>query len=127
MKGMKKNVGSRVPQIVLLDDKGDEHRGVQGSYCWDGICVDYAKPSSRVDFREKLFIRKDATIAFKVMSTISPDQVYVTMFFGDKILLHKAVNKQMKVQVSKGTYFLNVNATWKGQGDVSNVFFIEVL
>lgn len=126
MNDMKKNEGSRVPQIVLLDDKG-EHSGVQGSYCWDGICVDYAKPSSRVDFREKLSIRKDATIAFKVISNISPDQVYVTMFSGDKILLHKAVNKQMKVQVSKGTYFLNVSATWKGQGDVSNVFFIEVL
>jgi hypothetical protein len=126
MKGTQKNDGSGVPQILLVDDKG-EHRGVQGSYCWDGICVDYAIPSSRVDFREKLSIRKDATIAFKVIHHERPKQLHVTIFSRDKIVFHEAVNKQMKVQVSKGTYFLNVKATWEGQGDASNVFFIEVL
>ena len=126
MKDVEKKDGSGVPQIVLIDDKG-EHCGVQGSYCWDGICVDYAMPSSRVDFREKLSIRKDATIAFKVTHPIGPGQLYVTIFSGDRIVLHKAVDKQMKVQVSRGTYSLNVKATWNGQGDASNVFFIEIL
>ena len=126
MKDGKKNGVSGVPQIVLIDDKG-EHRGVQGSYCWAGICVDYAMPSRRVDFHEKLPIRKDATIAFKVTHPIGPGQLYVTIFSEDKIVLHKAVDKQMKVQVSRGTYSLNVKATWNGQGDASNVFFIEIL
>jgi hypothetical protein len=126
MNDKEKSDGSGVPQVVLIDDKG-EHRGVQGSYCWDGICVDYAMPSSRVDFREKLSIRKDATISFKVTRSIGLGQLYVTIFSADKIVLHNAIDKQMKVQIPRGTYFLNVKATWNGKGDVSNVFLIEVL
>lgn len=123
---MKRTDESGVPQIVLIDDKG-EHRGLQGSYCWDGICVDYAMPSKRVDFKEKLFIQKDATVAFKTTHPIGPGQLYVTIFSGDKIVLHQAVDKQIKVEIPTGTYFLNVKASWNGQGDASNVFFIEVL
>lgn len=118
--------GSGIPQIVLMDEKG-EHRGVQGSYCWDGICVDYVKPSSRTDIREKLSIRRDATIAFKVVDNISSEKLHVTIFSGDNIVLHEAIETEMKVQVPRGTYLLNVKATWEGQGDVSNVFLVEVL
>jgi hypothetical protein len=117
---------SGVPQIVLIDDKG-EHFGVQGSYCWSGVCVDYALPSKRVDFGEKLSLRKGATVDFKVVGAVVPWQLHVTLFSGDKIVLHKAMNKRMKIEVSRGTYFLNVKATWPEKGDASNVFLIEVL
>ena len=118
--------GSGIPQIVLIDEKG-EHRGVQGSYCWDGICVDYVMPSSRVDIREKLSIRRDATISFKVVDHVYSEKFHVTIFSREKIVLHEAVKTEMKVQVPRGTYFLNAKATWEGQGDVSNVFMVDVL
>ena len=118
--------GSVVPHIVLIDEKG-EHEGVQGSYCWGDICVDYAKPSSRTkDIHEQLSIPRGAKITFKVVDYVSPKQLHVTIFSGDKIVLHEAVKMKMKIKVAKGTYFLNVKATWEGQGDVSNVFLINV-
>ena len=115
-----------IPRIVLIDGN-IEHQGVIGSYCWDGICVDYVKPSDREDYPEKIFIKKDATITFKVFSNINPDQLHVTIFSEDKIILHQTVDMQMKMGFPKGTYYLNIKATWKGKGDVSNVFLVEIL
>jgi hypothetical protein len=126
MKGTVKKERPTIPRIILIDGKV-EHQGVIGSHCWDGICVDYTKPSDRVDYPEKVFIQKDANITFKVLNNIDPDQLHVTIFSGDKIMLHRTIDKQMKMRVPKGTYFLNVKATWKEKGDVSNVFSVEVL
>ena len=126
MKDDEKTDKSGVPQITLIDNKG-EHRGVQGSYCWNGICIDYTMPSNRVDFHEKLLIPKDTTIAFNVAHPIGLGQLHITIFLGNKIVLHKPVNKHMKVQIPTGEYFLNAKATWKGQGDSSNVFLIKVV
>jgi hypothetical protein len=117
---------SSVPQIVLIYD-GGEHFGVQGSYCWSGVCVDYTLPSKRVDFVDKLSFKKGVTVDFKVVGAVVPDQLHVTVFSGDKIVLHKAVYQRLKIEISKGTYFLNVKATWSEKGDASNVFLIEVL
>lgn len=118
---------SGLPQIVLIDEKR-EHQGIQGSYCWGDICVDYAIPSSRTkDFQEQLSILKGATISFKVLNHISPDQLHVTIFHGNKIVLHEALKTKLQIKIPKGIYFLNVKATWTGQGDVSNVFLIEVV
>lgn len=118
--------GSSVPQIVLIDEDG-EHRGVQGSYCWGEICVDYVMPSMRTDIPEKLSLRKGASISFKVVDDISYENFHVTIFSKEKIVQHEAVEKEMKVQVPAGTYFLNVKATWEGQGDASNVFMVDVM
>jgi hypothetical protein len=125
MKDTIKKEKQAIPQIVLID--GDtEYPGVMGSYCWDGICVDYAKPSDRQDFSEKIFIKKDASITFKVFGDINPDQLHLTIFAGDRIMSHQTINTHMKMSVPKGEYFLNLKATWKGKGDVSNVFLVEI-
>lgn len=118
--------GSGVPQVVLMDEKG-EHRGVQGSYSWGEISVDYVMPSQRTDYTETLSIRKDATIAFKVEGHAYAGVFHVTIFSREGIVLHEAIKKDMKVQLSGGTYFLNAKATWEGRGDVSNVFKVDVL
>ena len=123
--GKNKDDGSGVPQIVLIGDTG-EHFGSQGSYCWNGVCVDYILPSMRVDLGEKLSLQKGMIVYFKVVGAVDPDQLHVTMFSKDKIVLNKAVDKRLKIEVSKGTYFLNVKATWLGKGDASNVFLIQV-
>ena len=115
-----------IPRIVLVESN-IEHQGATGSHCWDGVCVDYAKPSDREDYPEKIFIKKDAGITFKVFFDVAPDQFHVTIFSGDRIVLHQAINKQMKMKVPKGTYFLNAKATWKDKGDVSYVFFVEIV
>lgn len=117
---------SGVPQIVLIDEDG-EHRGVQGSYCWGEICVDYVMPSMRTDIPEKLSLRMGASISFKVVDDISYENFHVTIFSKEKIVQHEAVEKEMKVQVPVGTYFLNVKATWDGKGDTSNVFMVDVM
>ncbi|MFW9798330.1 MAG: hypothetical protein ACFFE2_14925, partial [Candidatus Thorarchaeota archaeon] len=108
-------------------DEEGEHRGVQGSYSWNGISVDYVMPSSRKDIQEKLSIRQDTTISFRVIGHIRSEKLHVTLFSGMNIILHEAIETEMKVQVPKGTYHLNIMATWEGQGDVSNVFLIEVV
>ena len=118
--------GSGVPQIVLIDEDG-EHRGVQGSYCWGEICVDYVMPSMRTDIPEKLSLRRGASISFKVVDHVYSEKFHVTIFSREKIVLHEAIKTEMKVQVPMGTYFLNAKATWDGQGDVSNVFMVDVL
>lgn len=126
LKCVKKMKGSGIPQIVLIDEKG-EHRGIQSSYSWNGISVDYVMPSSRKEILDKLSIQKDTTISFKVVGHTRSEKLHVTLFSGPNIVLHKAIETEMKVQVPKGTYHLNIMATWQGQGDVSNVFLIEVL
>jgi hypothetical protein len=119
--------GSNIPQIILIDKKG-KHRGIQGSYCWNGICVDYEKPSSRIkDIQEQLSIPKDSTITFEVVDHIKPEQLHVSVFSDDQIVLHEAVKMKMKIKISRGTYFFNLKATWEGKGDVSNVFLVKVL
>lgn len=115
-----------VPQVLLIDEKG-ENSGVQGSYCWGEICVDYAIPSSRTDFREKLTIKRGSTINFRVVGYSYSDNFHVTIFSKEKIVLHTAVKKGLRLQILKGTYYLNAKATWERKGDVSNVFLIEVL
>jgi len=118
---------SKIPQIILIDEKG-EHLGVQGSYCWNGICIDYVKPSSRdKDIHEQLSLPKGTTITFRVLDHISPDNLHVTFFSGDQIVLHEEVKVKMKIKLSRGIYFLNVKATWEGEGDVSNVFLVKIL
>lgn len=117
---------SGVPQIVLIIEK-EEHRGVQGSYCWGEICVDYAMPSMRTDFSERLSILGGATISFKVLDNISYENFHVTIFSKEKIVQHGAVKQKMKVQVPAGTYYFNVKATWEGKGDTSNVFMVDVM
>ena len=84
-------------------------------------------PSMRTDISEKLSIPKGATISFKVVDDVSYEDFYVTIFSREKIVQHEAVGAEMKVQVPRGTYFLNAKATWEGQGDVSNVFMVDVL
>ena len=102
--------GSGVPQIVLIDEDG-EHRGVQGSYCWGEICVDYVMPSMRTDIPEKLSLRKGASISFKVVDHAYSEKFHVTIFSREKIVLHEDKKTEMKVQVPMGTYFLNAKAT----------------
>ncbi len=118
--------GSGIPQVVLIDENG-EHRGVQGSYCWGEICVDYVMPSNRNDIHEMLSIQRDATISFKVVDHVYSEKFHVTIFSKEKIVLHEAIKTEMKVQIPTGTYFLNAKATWEGQGDVSNVFMVDVM
>jgi hypothetical protein len=119
--------GSDIPQILLIDENG-EHRGVQGSYCWGEICVDYTMPSMRTDIHEKLALRKGASISFKVIEDNTYENFHVTIFSKEKIVLHEAIKSEMKLQIPTGTYFLNAKATWEGQGnDVSNVFMVDVM
>jgi hypothetical protein len=105
----------------------EEYRGVQGSYCWGEICVDYAMPSMRKDINEKLSIPEGATISFEVLDNISYENFHVTIFSKEKIVQDGAVKKEMKIQVPAGTYFFNVKATWEGKGDTSNVFQVDVM
>lgn len=118
--------GSGVPQVVLMDEKG-EHRGVQGSYSWGEISVDYVMPSQRTDYTDTLPISRDATIAFKVEGHAYAGVFHVTVFSSEGIVLHEAVEKDMKVKLPVGKYFLNAKATWKGRGDVSNVFKVDII
>ena len=115
-----------VPQIVLSDKKG-EHRGVQGSYCWDGIAVDYQAPSTRTDLHKKLPVEKEARFTFRMVGYAKPEKFHVALFSKDKLMLSRSVKREMKLEVPKGTYVLGVQASWAGKGDLSNLFLVEVL
>ena len=81
----------------------------------------------RTDISERLSIPGGATISFKVLDNISYENFHVTIFSKEKIVQHGAVKKKMKVQVPAGTYYINVKATWEGEGDTSNVFMVDVM
>ena len=115
-----------VPQIVLLDEKGKEHHGVQGSYCWDGAAIDYDHPSRRTDIREKLVVQRGASTAFTLVGHTKPEKFQVTIFSGNKMISTTTVNRELKLELPKGTYFVGVSTGWKGN-DVSNIFLVEVL
>jgi hypothetical protein len=115
----------KVPQIILIYEK-TEHKGLQGSYCWGEICVDYTHPSKRLDFKEKIQIQKNSTITFKINHPTKPDQLHLTIFSQDQLVSYEAIEKHLRIQLSKGTYFLSFKASWNILGDASNVFLIEV-
>ena len=70
---------SKIPQILLVVGNV-EHRGIQGSYCWNGICIDYARPSQRTEFLEKIMIQNDSIIKFKITDNVAPSEFHVTFF-----------------------------------------------
>lgn len=112
---------------MLIDAKG-EHGGIQGSYCWNGICTDYAHPSKRTEFPEKIAIKNGSVINFKIINFATlPEEFRMTFFSDNIIVLDQPASSDQKINLSPGNYFLSVAAYWKGQGDVSNVFLIQVL
>jgi hypothetical protein len=116
-----------IPQILLIDSGGGEHKGLQGSYCWNGICVDFAHPSKRTDFPEKIAIKNGSVMNFKIMDDVTtPPELRMTFFSGNNIVLDQPASPDQRINLAPGNYFLNVAAYWKGQGDVSNVFLIQV-
>ena len=80
----------------------------------------------RTDLKQKLELRENSKIRFKVENHSSPKNFHVTLFSGRDIILNKPFKKVMKLKVPEGTYFLNVMASWEAEGDVSYVFLIEV-
>ena len=114
-----------VPQIMLIDER-TEHKGLQGSYCWGEVCVDYTHPSKRQDFKEKIQLQKNSTITFRIIHPTKPDQLHATIFSQDQIVTNEAIERHLKIHLSKGTYFLNIKSSWNMLGDTSNVFLIEV-
>ena len=115
-----------IPQILLIDANG-EHKGIQGSYCWNGICVDYSHPSKRTDFPEKIVIKNGSIINFRIRDFVTPSEFRMTFFSDHNIVLDQSVSQDQRISLAPGVYFLNVAAYWKGQGDVSNVFLIQVV
>jgi hypothetical protein len=115
-----------IPQILLIDSAG-EHKGLQGSYCWNGICVDYAHPSKRTDFHEKIVIKNGSAISFKIVDFATPPDFRMTFFSENNIVLDQSASHDQRIDLAPGNYFLSVAAYWKGQGDVSNVFLIQVV
>ena len=114
---------------MLIDSAGDEHKGIQGSYCWNGACVDYAHPSKRTDFPEKIVIKNGSVINFKIMDDVTthPDEIRMTFFSDNNIALDQPASHDQRISLAPSNYFLSVAAYWKGQGDVSNVFLIQVV
>lgn len=116
-----------IPQILLIDSAGGEHKGIQGSYCWNGICVDYAHPSKRTDLPEKIVIKNGSVINFKITDVTTPPELRMTFFSGNNIVLDQPASHDQRINLAPGNYFLSVAAYWKRQGDVSNVFLIQVV
>ena len=116
---------TEIPEIILLDQKGEEHHGSIGSRCW-GLCVDYGMPSKRSDLGDRLVIQGNETISFITRGHSEPERFLVTIFSGDNIILNTNVEYNIKLDLQKGRYFLNIMAQWSGEGDVSYVFPIEI-
>jgi hypothetical protein len=109
-----------------LSDQNGEHYGSLGSYCWNGICVDYAPPFKRTDLNYELIIKRGTSVNFDVRGYIKPNKYRISIFSGDTIISETNVEKEIKLEIPEGKYVLGVKADWTRKGDISYVFPIVI-
>jgi hypothetical protein len=121
---------SGVPEIILSDEKGMVHRGLLGSYCWNGICEDRQLPSNNTK-SPKIQLQSHSMITFDIKGNMRAEKLHATIFDGQNFPLHtrldhEIIENKLSLDVSPGDYILTVMASWQGKGDVSYAFPIEV-
>jgi hypothetical protein len=118
------NSNKSLPEIKLIHDNMVKS-GLQGSYSWNGVFIDKLLPSKIKESSERITLRKGINISFKVTKHIAPDEFQVSVFKHNQIVL-KSTSTSLNLMLEEGKYVIATTAFWKGKGDVSFLFPIEV-
>lgn len=120
---------SSTPPTVWLTYEGQLYSGTRGSYCWIDRCVDttFPEPTGVVD------VAKGSSIGFLINSRTSPTTIDVPVFLLDSSGRPEQVgelmgegNYQYKVDLEKGVYVVQMQASWSDVGDINYAFKIRV-
>jgi hypothetical protein len=118
------NLEDTLPLIELIDE-GRAIRGFLGSYCWNGICVDKLFPTKLKEISDRTILKKGSHISFKV-TKISPPEDFQISIFKDATIVLGRNSPVLELILGQGRYVVGASAFWKGRGDVSYLFPIEV-
>lgn len=118
------------PQLILLHS-GEEHRGLQSTYCWGALCVDYVSVEMREDLAElsPLEVIRGVRLSFIVEGHDPPERFFIQLYkVGERRWIDsiEVTNSSFIVDLDPGEYFLILSTAWETEGDTSNIFRITV-
>ncbi len=118
-----------LPQIVLRYG-GASYEGLQGSYCWGEVCVDYVPLELRenLDSVTSIEVTNGSQVNFAIRGYEEPEKYHVRIYSltQETYVWNREVEGALTLDLPSGTYFLTVSASWISGGDASNIFKLEV-
>lgn len=114
------------PGITLL--VGDKTvSGVEGSYCWDGKCVDKLGPVDLTGDAEPTEVPRDASLRFQTEGLEPENYSYSLYDQNGSVVKRDTVNASFNLPVLEAsTYVLSGSGRWDN-GDVSFLYKIQVV
>ena len=118
------------PQLILLHS-GEGYQGLQSTYCWGALCVDYVSVEMREDLAElsPIDVTKGARLSIRVEGHDPPERFFIQFYSvgeGSWIDSIEVNNRSFIVDLDPGEYFLILSTAWEMEGDTSNIFRITV-
>ena len=117
--------------LSLEIHSGEEYRGLQSTYCWGALCVDYVSVEMREDLAElsPLEVIRGVRLSFIVEGHDPPERFLIQFYkVGERRWIDsiEVTNNSFIVDLDPGEYLLILSTAWEIEGDTSNIFRITV-
>lgn len=116
---------SSPPEISLLVDE-ETVSGAEGSYCWNGRCVDKVGPVELAEKLDTTSISESTALRFQTEGS-EPSEYHYTLFNrnGSTITRDTSAGSFNLPSLEPSTYVLLGSGRWK-EGDVSYAFLLNL-
>ncbi|WP_095288747.1 hypothetical protein [Paenibacillus sp. 7516] len=78
------NLPTELPKPIIQSVSGSPIPAVQGSYCWEGLCIDYAGDLELLEGRTPVTLLVGEDVSIDMGTDVAPDEIYSSRICGWK-------------------------------------------
>jgi hypothetical protein len=118
------------PQLIVKYSSA-EYQGLQSTYCWGALCVDYISVEMREDLAQlvPIDVIRATRLSIGVEDHDLPERFFIQFYDVKEMSWLESIsitNDSFIVDLEPGEYFLLLSTAWEMEGDTSNIFRLIV-
>ncbi|MEO2260915.1 hypothetical protein ABGV43_28835 [Paenibacillus amylolyticus] len=126
------NLPQKLPTPTIQSESGISIPAIQGSYCWGGMCADYAGDMELLEGQLPVSVLVGENISIHLGTNVPPDEFTLVEYVNGKARPISLREGSFQLSQEKGTHYYGAFARWTSPqnsqvslGDTSFAFVIR--